>query len=65
MEDGAISTQMAMDVAMTKKTLDFEASMHAELLNGSFEKAAELQANLSRNAGLAAQGIGVNLSITV
>ena len=65
MEDGAITTQMAVDVAVTKKSLDFAVSMNAELINGSFEKAAELQANMSRNAGLAAEGIGANLNIAV
>ena len=65
MDDGTISAQMAMDVAMTKKSLEFAASINASLINGSFEKAAELQANMSRNAGLAAQGIGANLNITV
>lgn len=65
MEDSAIAAQGAMEVAMMKKSMDFEASMTASLINGSFEKAAELQANMSRNAGLAAQGIGANLNITV
>ncbi len=57
--------QMAMSVAITKKALDFDASMSAAIINGSFEKAAELQTSLSRDAGLAAQGIGANLNITV
>lgn len=65
MEDMQMDLQMAVDVAMTKKSLDFEASMSAALINGSFEKAAELQANMARNAGLAAAGIGVNVNLSV
>lgn len=56
--------QMAMNVAVTRETLDFQASMSAALINGSFEKSAELQANFARSAGLAAEGIGVNLDVT-
>lgn len=65
MEDTQVTAQMAMDLAMTKKALDFDASMSAAIINGSFEKAAELQANLARNAGLAAQGIGANVNIAI
>lgn len=64
MED--ISTvQGAFSVAISKETLDFQASMSSALINGSFEKAAELQAAFSRSAGLAAEGIGVNLNAVV
>lgn len=58
-------TQMAMSVAITKKSLDFQASMSSAIINGSFEKAAEVQANLARDAGLAAEGIGGKINITV
>lgn len=58
-------TQMALSTAITRKTLDFQASMSSALINGSFEKAAELQANFSRSAGLAAEGIGINLDAVV
>lgn len=64
MEDMQV-TQMAFNVAITRESLDFQASMSAALINGSFEKAAELQANFARSAGLAAEGIGANLSVTV
>lgn len=58
-------TQMAMSVAVTKESLDFQATMSSAIINGSFEKAAELQANLARSAGLAAEGIGGNVNIAV
>lgn len=56
-------TQMMMDVAITREALDFQASMSSAIINGSFEKAAELQANLARSAGLAAEGIGTKLDV--
>lgn len=62
MEDMQVTTQMAMSVAMTKKSLDFEASMSSALINGSFEKQAEMAA---RSAGLAAEGIGTKIDIAV
>lgn len=55
----------AVGAAITKEAMDFQVSMSAAVINGSFEKAAELQANLARSAGLAAQGIGANINITV
>lgn len=58
-------TQMAMSVAVTKEALDFNASMTAALIGGTFEKSAEMQAALSRDAGLAAEGIGRNLNLKV
>lgn len=58
-------TQMAMSVAVTKEALDFNASMTAALIGGTFEKSAEMQAALARDAGLAAEGIGKNLNIKV
>lgn len=57
--------QAAFGVAITKQALDFEASMSAALISGSFEKSAELQASMARSAGLAAEGIGANLNIEV
>lgn len=57
--------QAAIGMAITKEVMDFQASMSAAVINGSFEKAAELQANLARSAGLAAQGIGANINIEV
>lgn len=65
MEDNGIEAQMMLDVGITKKSLDFEASISAALINGSFEKAAELQANMARKAGLAAQGLGQNIDISI
>lgn len=57
--------QAAMSVAITKEALDFEAAMSASLINVTFQKSAEMQANLARDAGLAAEGIGKNLNIAV
>lgn len=63
METGMVdSTQMQMSIAMTKKSLDFEASMTASLINGTIQKGADMDARL---AGLAAEGIGSKLNITV
>ena len=58
-------TQMQMSVAVTREALDFQATMSSAIINGSFEKAAEVQANLSRSAGLAAEGIGTKLDAVV
>ncbi len=58
-------TQMAMSVAITKESLNFDAAMTANLINGSIQKGAEMQAMLARDAGLAAMGIGQNLNIAV
>lgn len=58
-------TQMAMSVAITKEALDFEATMSATLINVSLQKGAEMRASLARDAGLAAEGLGQNLNITV
>lgn len=57
--------QAAMSVAVTKEALDFEANMSANIINVTLQKGAEMQANLARNAGLAAEGIGKNLNLTV
>ncbi len=59
------ATQAAMSVAISKEAMDFQASMSANLINGSLEKGAEMQNQLARSAGLAAQGIGAKLDITV
>lgn len=58
-------TQMQMSVAVSREALDFQATMSSAIINGSFEKAAELQANLARSAGLAAEGIGTKLDAVV
>lgn len=58
-------TQVAMSMAITKEALNFDASMTAALINGTIQKGAEMQAALSRDAGLAAEGIGKNLNIVV
>ncbi|MBQ4566529.1 MAG: hypothetical protein IJA79_00170 [Desulfovibrio sp.] len=59
------STQMAMSVAITKEAMDFQANMTAAVINGSLSKGAEMQQDLARVAGLAAEGIGNNLNIQV
>ena len=58
-------TQMAMNVAITKESLDFQAGMAAALIGGTFEKSAEMQQTMARDAGLAAEGIGRNLNTKV
>ena len=58
-------TQMAMDVAITREALDFAAGMSAALINGTIQKGAEMADNLACGAGLRAEGIGINLDITV
>lgn len=57
--------QAAMSVAVTKEALDFEASMSASLINGTIQKSAEMQASMSRIAGMAAEGLGTKLNIVV
>ena len=59
------SVQAAFNIAMTKKALNFEADMAANLITGSLQKGAEMQAMMSRDAGLAAQGIGTKVNVTV
>lgn len=59
------STQMAMSVAVTKEAMDFQASMSAAVINGSISKGVEMQQDLSRIQGLAAEGIGTRLNIQV
>lgn len=58
-------TQIAMSVAITKEALDFQASMSTAIITGAIEKGAEMQEILSRQAGLVAEGIGVNLDAVV
>lgn len=58
-------TQMAMSVAITKEALDFDAGMSAALINGTIQKGAEMAESLARISGLQAEGIGVNLNLTV
>lgn len=59
------TVQAAFDIAMTKKALNFEADMAASLITGSIQKGAEMQAMMSRDAGLAAEGIGTRVNIAV
>lgn len=56
--------QTGFAVAITKEAMDFQAGMSAALINGTFEKGAEMEA-LLRGQGLAAEGIGKNLDISV
>lgn len=57
--------QAAFSVAVTKEAMDFQATMSAGMINGTFEKMSEVKNNLARTAGLAAQGIGTKLDIVV
>lgn len=56
--------QMGMSVAVTKEALDFQANMSAAVINGSIDKGQEMQQNLARIDGLAAEGIGSKLNVT-
>lgn len=56
--------QVGMSVAITKEAMDFQALMSANLINGTFDKSAELEASL-RGAGLAAEGIGTKIDAVV
>lgn len=53
-------TQANMSVSMAKQSMDFEASMVSKLIDGGAQATESI-----RNAGLAAQGIGGKLNITV
>ncbi|RRD71761.1 MULTISPECIES: hypothetical protein [unclassified Desulfovibrio] len=57
--------QMGMSVRITREALDFQAGMAAAVINGSLDKSAEMQQNLARSQGLAAEGIGVRLNTSV
>lgn len=57
--------QMAMEVAVTRDALDFQAGMSSALINGTIQKGAEMAEQLSRSAGLAAAGIGTRLDAVV
>lgn len=52
--------QAAMSVAITKESLDFQAAMSTNIINVTIDKSAEVRA-----AGLAAQGVGQNIDISV
>ena len=56
--------QIGMSVSITKEALDFQASMTSAVINGSLEKGQEVQMNMARTQGLAAEGIGVKLNTT-
>lgn len=56
---------MGMSVRITREALDFQAGMAAAVINGSLDKSAEMQQNLARSQGLAAEGIGVRLNTSV
>lgn len=62
-EDVMDDVQMGMSVAVTKEAMNFQASMSANLINGSLEKGVEMQQTLARSAGLAAEGIGGKLDV--
>lgn len=57
--------QMGMSVAISREALDFQASMSAAVINGSINKGQEMQTRMSKDAGLAAQGIGGKINIEV
>ena len=57
--------QAGMSVAVTREALDFQASMSAAVINGSINKSQEMQQVMTRSAGLAAEGVGAKLNITV
>ena len=53
--------QMGMSVAVTKDALNFQATMASAVINGSLDKGQEMQQNMARIDGLAAEGIGDGL----
>ena len=50
--------QMGMSVTVTKDALNFQATMASTVINGSLDKGQEMQQNMARIDGLAAEGIG-------
>ena len=50
--------QMGMSVAVTKDALNFQATMASAVINGQ-----EMQQNMARIYGLAAEGIGSKLNV--
>ncbi|MBO5490523.1 MAG: hypothetical protein J5960_03735 [Desulfovibrio sp.] len=56
--------QAAASMNVARSVMDLQANMAASLISGSLDKGAELQDQMARVAGLAAQGIGGNLNIT-
>ena len=55
--------QMGMSVAVTKDDLNFQATMASAVINGSLDKGQEMQQNMARIDGLAAEGIGSKLNV--
>lgn len=55
--------QMGMSVTVSKEVMDFQASMSANIINGSLQKGVEMQQAFSRSAGLAAEGLGNKLDV--
>ncbi|WP_297671319.1 hypothetical protein [uncultured Desulfovibrio sp.] len=62
--DDLQQVQTAANVNVARSVMDLQANMAASLISGSLGKDAELQDQMARVAGLAAQGIGGNLNIT-
>lgn len=55
--------QMGMSVTVTKDALNFQATMASTVINGSLDKGQEMQQNMARIDGLAAEGIGSKLNV--
>ncbi|GKG93609.1 hypothetical protein CE91St38_16170 [Desulfovibrionaceae bacterium] len=55
--------QMGMSVTVTKDALNFQATMASAVINGSLDKGQEMQQNMARIDGLAAEGIGSKLNV--
>ena len=54
---------MGMSVAVTKDALNFQATMASAVITGSLDKGQEMQQNMARIDGLAAEGIGSKLNV--
>lgn len=55
--------QTGMSVSVTKSALNFQAKMASAVINGTIDKGAEMEQNMARSQGLAAQGIGGKLDV--
>lgn len=62
--DDLQQVQAAASMNVARSVMDLQANMAASLISGSLGKGAELQDQMARVAGLAAQGIGGNLNIS-
>lgn len=58
---GDTTAQQAMEIAVFKKSLEFEQSMTAQLVNGSLSQGGGADDSALRSACLHAMGVGQNV----